>query len=54
MTSAVLENHEEGSTRVMGTSLRGTKCFGYDGDKFRTEDFAVENCGSVGYTVDGG
>lgn len=32
----------------------GKEVFGYDGDKFRTEDFAVENCGSVGYTVGGG
>lgn len=26
MTRAVLENHEEGLTRVMGTSLGGRKC----------------------------
>lgn len=37
-----------------GNQLTGKEVFGYDGDKFRTEDFAVENCGSVGYTVVGG
>lgn len=54
MTSVVLANHEEGSMRVLGDQLMEKEVFGYDGDKFRTEDFAVENCGSVGYTVGGG
>lgn len=48
--SAVLENHGESSAHVVGTQLTGKEAFGYDGDKFRTEDFAVENCGSVDYS----